>query len=201
MKSETTTLRNSPAIFSRAIQVALAVCTRLTFDHVYVVGPVSDCQCDGFLIPLHQVYHHGLLLGGDPAADDSAALTGQVNKVLLPLFFSSFQPPFALRPNSSFFFCPWELQLQNVTCLGLFLEKNFILWNQRGKELHVAFSFLYLGYHSQDFADAKDHSWVISLSVKHIYYKNLENTKMYKKENLKYPFTDKPGVITATNLP
>lgn len=109
-----------PAI-SLAVQVALAACARLTFDHVHVVGPVPDRQRDGFLVPLHQVHHHRLLLGRDSAADHGAALTGEVNEVLLPLFFLSFQPPFALRPNSSFFFCPWELQLQNLTCLGLFL--------------------------------------------------------------------------------
>lgn len=103
---------------------------RLTFDHVYIIGPISDGQRDGLLVPLHQVHHHCLLLGGDPAADDCAALTGQVYEVLLPLFFPSFQMPLTLRPHASFFFCPWELQLQNFTSLGLFLQKNFILWNQ-----------------------------------------------------------------------
>lgn len=117
---EKTTLKTDPAI-NLVIRVALAVRVRLTFDHVYIIGSVSNRQRDGFLVPLHQVHHHGLLLGGDPAADDRTALAGQVNKVLLPLLFFGFQPPFALRPHSSFFFCPWELQLQNITCLGLFL--------------------------------------------------------------------------------
>lgn len=100
---------------------------RLTFDHVYIIGPISNRQRDGFLVPLHQVHHHCLLLGGDPAADDCTALTGQVYKVLLPLLFPGFQTPFTLRPHPSFFFRPRELQLQNLTSLGLFLQKNFIL--------------------------------------------------------------------------
>ena len=120
MKSEQTTLKCVP-VTSLAVRVTLAACVELTFDHVYVIGPVSNGQCDGFLVPLHQVHHHGLLLGGDAAADDCTALAGQVNEVLLPLFFFDFQPPFTLRPKSPFFFRPWELQLQDVTCLGLFL--------------------------------------------------------------------------------
>lgn len=100
---------------------------KLTFDHIHVIGPVSDGQCDGFLVPLHQVHHHGLLLGGDPAADDRTALAGQVDEVLLPLLFFSFQLPFTLRSHSPFFLCPRKLQLQDLASLDLFLQKNFIL--------------------------------------------------------------------------
>lgn len=120
---------------------------RLTFDHVYIVGPVSDRQRDGLLVPLHQVHHHRLLLGGDPAADDRAALTGQVDEVLLPLLFPSFQTPLTLRPQAALFFCPWELQLQNLTSLGLLLQKNLILGGIRGLQ---PFAFLFQECHSQD---------------------------------------------------
>lgn len=120
MMSEKTMLKNVPAV-PLAIRVASAARVRLTFDHVHIIGSVPDRQCDGLLVPLHQVHHHGLLLGGDPAADDGAALAGQVNEVLLPLFFFGLQPPLTLRAHPSLLFCPWELQLQNLTCLGLFL--------------------------------------------------------------------------------
>lgn len=100
---------------------------RLTFDHVDVVGAVADGQRDGLLVPLHQVHHHGLLLGGDAAADDRAALAGQVHEALLLLLLPHLQLPHALRPQLPLFFCPGELQLQNLTSLGLFLEKDFIL--------------------------------------------------------------------------
>lgn len=102
-------------------------CIGLTLNHVHVVGSISNGQRDGLLVPLHQVHYHGLLLGSDAAADDSATLTGQVHKILLPLFFLRLEPSLTLGPHPSLFFCLWELELQNVSFLGLFFQENFIL--------------------------------------------------------------------------
>lgn len=55
----------------------------LTFDHVDVVGSISDGQRDGLLVLLHQAHHVGLLLRCDAAADDSLALARHVDKVHL----------------------------------------------------------------------------------------------------------------------
>jgi len=53
----------------------------LTLDHVDVVGSVSDGQCHGLLVLLHQTDHVALLLGCDAAADDCLTLAGHVHKV------------------------------------------------------------------------------------------------------------------------
>jgi hypothetical protein len=39
----------------------------------------------------------------------------------LLLLLLNLEPSLTLGPHPSLFFCPWELQLQNLTSLGLFL--------------------------------------------------------------------------------
>lgn len=55
----------------------------LTFDHVDVVGSVSDRQGHSLLVLLHQTHHIGFLFGRDAAADDGFALAGHVHEVNL----------------------------------------------------------------------------------------------------------------------
>ena len=43
------------------------------FDHADVIGPIPDGQCHHLLVPLHQLYHLGLLKGCHPAADHPLA--------------------------------------------------------------------------------------------------------------------------------
>lgn len=58
----------------------------LTFNHVDIVGSISNGQCDGLLVLLYQANDVGLLLRCDAATDDSTAFTSHIDKVFLPLF-------------------------------------------------------------------------------------------------------------------
>lgn len=57
----------------------------LTFDHVDVIGSVSDGQRHGLLVLLHQTHHVGLLFGRDAAADHGFTLAGHVHEVQLQI--------------------------------------------------------------------------------------------------------------------
>ncbi len=43
------------------------------FDHRNVVGSIANRERDGLFVLFHQVDHHGLLEGSDPAANHSFA--------------------------------------------------------------------------------------------------------------------------------
>lgn len=98
----------------------------LTFDHVHVIGPVPDGQGDGLLVLLHQLHHHGLLLGCHTAADHSPALAGQINKVLLLLLLVGLCPSPLLSLFLLLFCCSGEFQFKFLFLLFL-LQQDFIL--------------------------------------------------------------------------
>lgn len=57
------------------------------FDHADIIGPIPDGQCHHLLVPLHQLYHLGLLKGCHPAADYSLAHAGYLQQLQLQVLF------------------------------------------------------------------------------------------------------------------
>lgn len=61
----------------------------ITLDHADIIGSISNGQCDGPLVPLHQLHHLGFLQWSDPAANDCFTQTGQVQQDVLQLWLQS----------------------------------------------------------------------------------------------------------------